>query len=264
MPKISALPPAGTLADDDETPFVDDSVATTKKFTLAGLLTWLLGGGKVPILRSIQLITSSTTYSKPAGMTENGFVIVEVQGGGGAGGGAPATSGAQYGFGAGGGGGVYARKKIAAASLAAGETVTIGAAGAPASGATGGAGGNSSFGAHCTANGGSGGPALNQSNASGAWVLPAVPVTTGTGDLVKPGECGSAGLSAVTNSNGCCGGGGGNSRFGAGGIQRTANNAGLAADGYGAGGGAAAHLTSQSARSGGAGTAGLVLVYEYY
>lgn len=41
MPKISALPPAGTLADDDETPFVDDSVSTTKKFTLAGLLVWL-------------------------------------------------------------------------------------------------------------------------------------------------------------------------------------------------------------------------------
>jgi hypothetical protein len=41
MPKISALPPAGTLADDDETPFNDDSVTTTKKFTLAGLLTWL-------------------------------------------------------------------------------------------------------------------------------------------------------------------------------------------------------------------------------
>lgn len=41
MPKISALPPAGTLADDDETPFVDDSVGTTKKFTLAGLKAWL-------------------------------------------------------------------------------------------------------------------------------------------------------------------------------------------------------------------------------
>lgn len=41
MPKISALPPAGTLADDDETPFVDDSAGSTKKFTLSGLLTWL-------------------------------------------------------------------------------------------------------------------------------------------------------------------------------------------------------------------------------
>lgn len=39
--KISALPPASTLADDDETPFVDDSTTSTKKFTLAGLLAWL-------------------------------------------------------------------------------------------------------------------------------------------------------------------------------------------------------------------------------
>lgn len=41
MPKISALPPAGSLADDDETPFVDDSVSTTKKFTLTNLKTYL-------------------------------------------------------------------------------------------------------------------------------------------------------------------------------------------------------------------------------
>lgn len=41
MPKISALPPAGSLADDDETPFVDDSASQTKKFTLSGLLVWL-------------------------------------------------------------------------------------------------------------------------------------------------------------------------------------------------------------------------------
>ncbi len=41
MPKISALPPAGSLADDDETPFVDDSVGSTKKFSLSGLKTWL-------------------------------------------------------------------------------------------------------------------------------------------------------------------------------------------------------------------------------
>ncbi len=41
MVKISALPPAGTLADDDETPFVDDSTASTKKFTLLGLKEWL-------------------------------------------------------------------------------------------------------------------------------------------------------------------------------------------------------------------------------
>lgn len=40
MVKISALPPAGSLADDDETPFVDDSTASTKKFTLTILKEW--------------------------------------------------------------------------------------------------------------------------------------------------------------------------------------------------------------------------------
>ncbi len=38
MPKISALPPIGTLAVDDEVPVVDDSTATTSKMTLADVL----------------------------------------------------------------------------------------------------------------------------------------------------------------------------------------------------------------------------------
>jgi microcystin-dependent protein len=37
MPKISALPPLATLADDDEMPIVDDSTSTTTKFTLGEL-----------------------------------------------------------------------------------------------------------------------------------------------------------------------------------------------------------------------------------
>lgn len=37
MPKISALPPLATFADDDELPVVDDSTATTSKFTIADL-----------------------------------------------------------------------------------------------------------------------------------------------------------------------------------------------------------------------------------
>lgn len=41
MPKISALPPMSSAAADDEAPIVDDSVATTKKFTLTVLKEWL-------------------------------------------------------------------------------------------------------------------------------------------------------------------------------------------------------------------------------
>jgi hypothetical protein len=41
MPKISALPPMTSADGDDEAPIVDDSVTTTKKFTLTLLKEWL-------------------------------------------------------------------------------------------------------------------------------------------------------------------------------------------------------------------------------
>lgn len=41
MPKISALPPMTTAADDDEAPIVDKSVTTTKKWTLTLLKNYL-------------------------------------------------------------------------------------------------------------------------------------------------------------------------------------------------------------------------------
>lgn len=41
MPKISALPPMTTAADDDEQPIVDKSVPSTKKWTLTLLKTYL-------------------------------------------------------------------------------------------------------------------------------------------------------------------------------------------------------------------------------
>lgn len=41
MPKISALPPLATLADDDIPPIVDDSTTTTSKFTLSALREYL-------------------------------------------------------------------------------------------------------------------------------------------------------------------------------------------------------------------------------
>lgn len=72
MPKISALPPAGTLADDDETPFVDDSVAITKKFTLSGLLTWL--ASKTSWIVTAMIADGAVTAAKRSQMVASGFI----------------------------------------------------------------------------------------------------------------------------------------------------------------------------------------------
>ncbi len=82
MPKISALPPAGTLADDDETPFVDDSASSTKKFTLAGLLVWLQS--KTSWITTAMIGDAQVTAAKRTGgfklirftTTGNGNVVV--------------------------------------------------------------------------------------------------------------------------------------------------------------------------------------------
>jgi hypothetical protein len=200
-------------------------------------------------------------WTKPTGLK---FVVVEVQGGGGAGSGAAATSGTQYSGGAGGGGGCYARKKVLAASLGATETVTVGAAGAGGTGA-GGNGGNSSFGAHCTANGGTGGSAQGAiTSTSVVGATGGNGSSTGTGDFIHPGQGGEVGTNIASHANGYMSGGGGNSRLGSGGKGNFSNNGGQAGSGYGGGGGAASNALSQSARNGGAGSAGIVIVHEYY
>jgi len=70
MPKISALPAAGTLADDDITPFTDDSAVTTKKFTLAGLLVWLQS--KTIWITTAMIAAGAVTTAKKTAITEKG------------------------------------------------------------------------------------------------------------------------------------------------------------------------------------------------
>jgi len=202
-----------------------------------------------PIAR---VYTSTTTWSKPAGLK---YVQVEVCGAGGGGGG---TSG---GGGAGGGAGGYSKKIISTGTLSSTETVTIGTAGTGGAGSNAGtSGGTSSFGTtpYLSATGGSGG---------------------GTGDIASgaPGGNGSngdlniyggSGFGGFYDSNGGgyvgLGGNGGASFFGGGAAGGINNSSGSSAAVYGAGGGGGGANNLSGSQSGGNGKDGLVIVTEFY
>lgn len=197
---------------------------------------------------TVEVFTTSGTWTKDAGLK---YVVVEVVGGGGGGGFADAGE-----AGSGGGGGGYARKLIAASSLGATETVTVGAAGSGGvdtgpTNAT--AGGNSSFGAHCTANGGAAGP--NNTSTGGAGGS-----ATG-GDINISGGGGGSGATTDVVS-----GQGGNSVLGHTGAGKiNIDEAGSPGTGYGAGGSGGVDAGgATTGTNGGAGTAGIVIVTEYY
>ncbi|OAM77688.1 glycine-rich domain-containing protein [Devosia elaeis] len=208
------------------------------------------------LLGSTQVFTSSGTWTKPAGCAA---VRVRVVGAGGGGGGV--TGGASQAAAAGGGGGGgYAEKWITSA-LGATETVTIGAAGTGgAAGANNGnAGGATSFGAHVIANGGGGGTAMT-AGTSATTGAPGAGGAGSGGDLNVPGSPGDRGIRSSDSV--IVGARGGDSQLGYG-AQNQGNNAGSNGTGYGAGGGGAATI-SDTNRAGGNGTAGVVIVEEYY
>jgi len=205
----------------------------------------------VPVVR---VYTSNDTWTKPAALK---YVVVEVQAAGGGGGGTT-TAGESSG---GGGGGGYSKKLIAAASLGATETVTIGAAGTAGAGtgATGGTGGNSSFGSHATANGGAGGTQAGLGGAGG---------TAASGDINIPGQTGGSGEADVATDEETPSGQGGDSQLGKGGASRWNASqfvVGEAGKGYGGGGSGAFNNNGDgSDAAGGAGAAGVVIVTEYF
>lgn len=205
-----------------------------------------------------QVFSASGTYTPTSGMK---YCKVRQVGGGGAGGGAPVTSGTQTAGGGGGGSGEYAEGTFSSATIGASQTVTIGAAGTPNSGAAGGNGGTTSLGALITCGGGIGGL-----SSTAGIVYNGVSSLGGSGgsggSFRTPGRQGGYSFGVVSTSF-QAGGQGADSQFGAGGLAATANSAGVAALGYGAGGSGALNFTSQSARSGGAGTAGIIVIDEY-
>jgi hypothetical protein len=214
------------------------------------------GGGSGVGLIAKRAFTAGATYTPTTG---TGSVIVTVVGGGGAGGGVAATTSTQQAEGSGGGSGGAIQKALTAGFS--GVTITVGAAGAAASGAVGGNGGSSSFGSY-TAGGGTGG-AIGTATAN-AGVLGGAGGTATGGDLSMPGSRGWV-SSAILNGGGAISGRGGDTPlgYGTGGEEQLASAAGVAGNGYGSGGSGAINGASQSARAGGNGAAGLVIVEEY-
>ncbi|WP_119169056.1 glycine-rich domain-containing protein [Algihabitans albus] len=198
-------------------------------------------------LRRIVTFTSVGTYNKPSWLRT---ARIRVWGGGGGGAGGYGVAGSS---GSGGGGGC-AERLIAADSISASETVTIGAAGSAGSAGSsgGGAGGTSSFGTLCSATGGSGGL---YTGADGA-----APGNGGSGIAGDDNRPGGEGMNGSgSNSMGI----GGNAAMG-GGQGGRRNFTGVAATGNSGtapGGGGASGLTSGG--NGGAGAVGRVVVYEY-
>ncbi|HHK4128748.1 TPA: hypothetical protein ACQTWV_000363 [Enterobacter roggenkampii] len=210
-------------------------------------------------LINIQVFTSSGIYTPTAGTTR---IKVKAIGGGGAGGGAVATS---TGVSAGGGGGSGAYAEGYYTSGFSGLTVTIGAAGASASGAVGGNGGTTSFGALISCPGGGGGQIGNASNTTIVYSSQGAPggTPTGSGLIVSgKGQPGQNGAAIGTAGIGI-GGIGSPSPFGGGGTQAVNTDSVVSAASYGAGGGGTCNTPSQSAHSGGGGAPGVVIIEEY-
>ena len=200
--------------------------------------------------------TMNSIYVKNA---SSSFVITETWGAGGGGGGVSAVSSA---VGAGGGAGGFVRRKVATASLAATETITIGAGGTAGAntGGTGGTGGTSSFGSWATATGGVGGVGSTSASTS---QLGGAGGAGASGDINLTG---APGLQSVANNLLAMNisGTGGNTTLGGAGIGRTTNVDAAGADAVrnsGSGGSGAAE--NGGAHVGGVGGSGRVIIWEY-
>ena len=202
-------------------------------------------------LASVQIFTSSGTWTKPSGITK---VIVEVQGGGSSGSTSNNTSSIS-----GGAGGGYAKKLIDVSSIST-ATITVGAGGSGVVGnatRNGNVGGNSSWSDGTNTVAGNGGVAPD--NTFDEHVIGGT--ATGGNINIFGGNGGSR------NINNAVGNGytGGDSFFGVGGMGAYYGTGPLSPDdgiGYGSGGGGWFWDSSGSTLSGSGGD-GIVIVTEY-
>lgn len=211
-------------------------------------------------LLGVRYLTSGTSYVPTTGTTK---IVAHLVGGGGGGGGVTGTN-SNVGAAGGGAGGGYTMAYISGITATT-YTYAIGAAGTAGTntGTSGGSGGNTSItiGATTyTANGGGGGAGQTAGTAA-AIANAGTPGAVGTnGDINRAGDPGNPGI-RMSGTVGVSGAGG-SSQFGGAGASLTTAGAGNAGTGYGAGGGGGLS-TANTARAGGAGTAGIIIIYEY-
>lgn len=214
---------------------------------------------------------SPATWTKPSNLA---YIMVECVGGGGGGGGTAATGSTEGASGAGGGGGGYARHIYAASELPSSCTATIGAGGSGGSaGANNGTdGGDSTFsGTGITsliAEGGGGGTGGTSGTGNSVYDGGASGSASGpTGYVYARGGPGNNGqrvsMSGVSAATGLSVGQGGDSAMGGGGRQNAAGGAYTGSKWGGGGAGSWAHH-STSARAGGSGSDGAIIVTEFY
>ncbi|MGZ9981564.1 glycine-rich domain-containing protein [Bordetella bronchiseptica] len=225
----------------------------------AGGANWTKLAASVPAV-NMRVFTISGTWTKPAGLKS---VVVEVQGAGGSGGGAMSAGSGNVSIGGGGLGGGYSRKRILAAELNAAEDVTVGAGGARVAGGTGLTGGQSSFGAHCQATGGGFGGITTANSTLAVISSNGSPGIGIGGDVNSAGGFSVRGIRFDGTPTGSFAGDGGASHFCGSQSGTAGNNNGVDALSYGGGGGGA-HSTGSSAKEGGKGGDGLVIIWEFF
>ena len=232
--------------------------------------------GNTPTLNA-QTFTISGTYTPSSNIQ---YAIVELLGGGGGGGGSMGLNNCNVGSGGGAGG--YAKFSVTSSQVGASKLITIGSAGTGST-TTGSAGGNTSFGAISTANGGSGGLSVTQSavptNTTGLGGAGGTStISSGTSIIALSGQKGGNCYTASSTALGFISlGSGGSTPYGSGGYGGSVVNispaaaqaiAPQASSGFGAGGAGGGGVEfggggTPPAQVGGNGTAGLCIVTEY-
>lgn len=217
----------------------------------------LLALGAVGRLLNVQTFAVGGTYTPTPGTT---LALQEAVGGGGAGGGAIAHASA--GAASGGGAGTYGWRLQVNPTA---QTVTIGAAGVPATGANGGAGGQTSIGSQLIVPGGAGGLVSTNLAIGVSTASTAIGGAPTNATVAIRGQAGSPGF--VFSNTMAISGMGGSGPFGWGGmpsiVQGIAVNPGAAGNGFGAGGSGAVGAQNGATQVGGAGTGGFVRIYEF-